>query len=58
MKTLKTPLSYYGGKQNLVRTILPLIPPHTTYTESFVGGGAIFWTKQPSEVEVINDYNR
>lgn len=58
MKTLKTPLSYYGGKQNLVRTILPLIPPHTTYTESFVGGGAIFWAKQPSEVEVINDYNR
>ena len=25
-KPLKTPTSYYGGKQNLVTTILPLIP--------------------------------
>lgn len=55
---MKTPTSYYGGKQNLVSTILPLIPIHTTYTESFVGGGAIFWSKPKSEVEIINDYNR
>ena len=55
---LKTPISYYGGKQNLVSTILPLIPKHTTYIEPFVGGGAIFWSKRPSEVEIINDYNR
>lgn len=55
---LKTPISYYGGKQNLVNTILPLIPPHKTYIEPFVGGGAIFWSKKPSEVEIINDYNR
>jgi len=58
MKILKTPISYYGGKQNLVPIILPLIPDHSTYTETFVGGGAIFWAKRPSEVEVINDYNR
>lgn len=55
---MKTPISYYGGKQNLVSTILPLIPDHHTYTESFVGGGAIFWAKRPSQSEVINDYNR
>lgn len=55
---LKTPTSYYGGKQNLVTTILPLIPKHKLYAEVFVGGGAIFWAKQPSEVEVINDTNR
>jgi DNA adenine methylase len=53
----KTPISYYGGKQNLVTTILPLIQHHVTYTESFVGGGAIFWAKPPSECEIINDYN-
>lgn len=56
--TIKTPISYYGGKQNLVTTILPLMPKHTTYIEPFVGGGAIFWSKKPSEVEIINDYNR
>ena len=55
---MKTPTSYYGGKQNLVTTIVPLMPNHTTYTETFVGGGAIFWAKPKSEVEVINDINR
>jgi DNA adenine methylase len=55
---LKTPISYYGGKQNLITTILPLIPRHVTYIEPFVGGGAIFWAKHKSEVEIINDYNR
>ncbi len=53
-----TPLTYYGGKQQLARIIIPLIPPHYTYVEPFVGGGAIFWSKPRSEVEVINDYNR
>jgi DNA adenine methylase len=55
---LKTPITYYGGKQNLVTTILPLIPNHKLYAEVFVGGGAIFWSKPQSDVEVINDTNR
>lgn len=57
---LKTPITYYGGKQNLVSKILPLLAqcPHTTYVEPFVGGGAIFWAKPKSEVEIINDLNR
>lgn len=55
---MKTPLTYYGGKQGLVNVILPFIPQHITYVEPFVGGGAIFWSKVPSKVEVINDYNR
>lgn len=53
-----TPLTYYGGKQKLAKVIIPLIPPHKTYVEPFVGGGAIFWSKPITEVEVINDYNR
>lgn len=53
-----TPLTFYGGKQQLAKIIIPLIPPHYTYVEPFVGGGAIFWSKPRSEVEVINDYNR
>ncbi len=55
---MKTPISYYGGKQNLITTILPLFPKHQTYIEPFVGGGAIFWAKHKSSVEVINDVNR
>lgn len=53
----KTPLSYYGGKQRLLHHILPLIPEHRIYTEAFCGGAAVFWAKQPSPVEVINDLN-
>ncbi|MGL4982647.1 MAG: DNA adenine methylase [Treponemataceae bacterium] len=54
---IETPISYYGGKQQLARKILSLIPEHKTYVESFVGGGAIFFAKQPSPCEVINDTN-
>lgn len=53
----KTCITYYGGKINMVSTILPLIPPHRIYTESFFGGGAIFFAKEKSEAEVINDIN-
>lgn len=55
--TMKTPISYYGGKQSMLKHILPIIPKHKVYVEPFFGGGAVFWAKAPSEVEVINDYN-
>lgn len=55
---LKTPISYYGGKQKLASKILALIPPHRLYCEAFVGGAAIFFAKEPSAVEVLNDTNK
>ena len=54
-KVGKTPVSYYGGKQNLSKRILSLIPDHNLYCEPFVGGAAVFFAKEPSPVEVIND---
>jgi DNA adenine methylase len=54
---LKTPLSYYGGKQTLAGIILGLIPPHRLYCEPFLGGAAVFFAKEPSKIEVINDTN-
>lgn len=53
----KTPISYYGGKQTLLKHILPLIPAHTLFTEAFCGGCAVFFAKEPSDCEVINDMN-
>lgn len=55
---LKTPISYYGGKQKLANKIISVIPEHTLYCEPFIGGGAVFFAKPPSEVEVLNDTNR
>lgn len=54
---MKTPITYYGGKQKLMPVILPLIPEHNLYAEPFCGGAAIFFGKEPSNVEVINDTN-
>lgn len=53
----RTPISYYGGKQQLAEKILTLIPPHILYAEPFTGGAAIFFAKRPAEVEVLNDTN-
>lgn len=41
----------------MLRHILPLIPKHRIYIEPFFGGGAVFWAKDKSDVEVINDIN-
>lgn len=54
---IRTPITYYGGKQIMAKHILPLIPTHKIYVEPFLGGGAIFFAKEPSDVEVINDLN-
>ena len=54
---MKTPITYYGGKQSMLNIILPLIPEHEIYCEPFFGGGAVFFAKGPASVEVINDTN-
>ncbi len=57
MSKLRTPISYYGGKQKLAATIVKMLPNHKLYCEPFVGGAAIFFAKPPSECEVLNDTN-
>jgi DNA adenine methylase len=54
---MKTPISYYGGKQTMLKHLLELMPEHTIYCEPFFGGGALFFAKPKSEVEIINDSN-
>ena len=55
---MKTPITYYGGKQTMLKHILHLIPEHRLYTEAFCGGAAVFFAKNPSDGEVINDLNQ
>ena len=54
---LKTPICYYGGKQKMLVHILPKIPDHQTYIEPFFGGGSVFFAKERSRAEVVNDIN-
>ncbi len=54
---MKTPIVYYGGKQKMIKHILPHIPNHTTYVEPFAGGAAVFFAKPKSKAEFINDIN-
>lgn len=49
------PLAYLGGKNRVAKQIISLIPEHTTYIEPFCGGAQIFFHKERSKVEVLND---
>ena len=54
---MKTPITYYGGKQQLAAEIIKMMPKHSIYCEPYFGGGAVFFAKKPSYLEVINDKN-
>ena len=62
---MKPLISYYGGKQKMVKHLLPLIPAHRIYIEPFAGGASLFFAKEnPSSltdskyIEVLNDTNQ
>ncbi|ACO74733.1 Probable methyltransferase [Laribacter hongkongensis HLHK9] len=53
-----TPLiPWLGGKRRLAKHILPLFPEHTCYVEPFCGAAALYFLKEQTKVEVINDIN-
>ena len=47
-----------GNKNPIEKQIIEMIPPHKIYVEAFVGGGAVYFAKEHSEVEVINDLDK
>lgn len=52
---MKSPLSYVGGKSRLANQIIARFPEHICYCEVFAGAGWVFFRKEPSKVEVLND---
>ena len=55
---LKPPIPRMGGKSRLRKTILERIPEHTCYVEPFFGAGWVYFGKELSKVEVINDIDK
>jgi len=47
-----------GSKLKIVNRILQNTPPHSVYVEPFVGGGSLYWSKEPAEKAVINDLSK
>jgi DNA adenine methylase len=52
---MRTPITYYGGKQRIASEIISMMPAHKIYVEPFFGGGAVFFQKPKTGIEVIND---
>ena len=48
-------IPYYGGKYELSRKFVPLIPHHIRYFEVFSGGLSMFFRKNRVEWNVLND---
>lgn len=55
---LNSPITRMGGKSKLRKTIIEMIPDHTCYIELFFGAGWVYFGKEPSKVEVINDIDK
>jgi len=58
MTMLKPPIPRMGGKSKLRKTIIQKIPEHTCYIELFFGAGWVYFGKEVSKVEVINDIDK
>lgn len=55
---IKSPLSgWVGGKYQLSKQICAMIPAHECYCEPFAGAAWVFFRKNHSSVEVLNDIN-
>ncbi|MFO7535807.1 MAG: DNA adenine methylase [Kiritimatiellia bacterium] len=56
---MNSPLNYLGGKSRLAKKIVARIPKdHLCYCEPFCGAAWVFFMKERSKLEVINDADR
>lgn len=52
---MRSVLQYPGAKWSVADWIIGMMPQHKSYLEPFFGSGAVFFSKDPSPIETIND---
>ena len=46
---------YYGGKWELSKKLVPMMPQHDRYLEMFAGGLSMYFRKEKSKFTIVND---
>lgn len=54
-RNMRSILKYPGSKWRIAKWIISMIPKHHSYLEPYFGSGAVFFNKEPSKIETIND---
>ena len=54
-KEIRQAIGSQGGKTRLAEEILRFAPGHEIYLEPFCGGASVFFKKEPSKAEILND---
>ncbi|WP_185732764.1 DNA adenine methylase [Clostridium tagluense] len=54
---MNSPIKWVGGKRNIKKLLVSLLPNNYQYVEVFGGAGWVLLDKEPSKIEVLNDIN-
>ncbi|KJL49511.1 DNA adenine methylase [Microbacterium hydrocarbonoxydans] len=52
---MKSPVQYFGAKQQIAEQLVALMPSHMGYIEPYAGSLSVLLAKPESKIEVVND---
>lgn len=55
MSALKSPIQYFGAKQQIAEKLVDLMPAHQGYIEPYSGSLSVLLAKPLAKIEVVND---